>query len=266
MQPVERFQTCSGKGSKPMIFKIWKLKFIGLVLPDFFKNKWLNNTACKEWISVFVLSMENTWIALTDICILHWKIRTRSALEVEMIKKWFDYFCFYIRTGIISIETCWAPKNVSGLFLAKAPASQMALVWRLWLQHFSGVPWFWSPNSKGQLGAAAVVRFPAPISIRPLLGWQLLVTDFYRMQWYRTWHSSRIHRHYQNNWLQLLHLSVKYKQLWVRSSSTQHRIACKGMVDPRETAKRIYETILLHKGSALSIPATNFMEALLTLN
>lgn len=127
MQPVERFQTHSAKGSKPIIFKIWKWKFIGLILPDFLKKKWLNNTAYKEWILGFVVSMENIWIALTDACLLHRKIRTSSGLEVAMIKNVLIIFCWkipiYQNRGHINnrdlLEAAGLPENFSGWFLAK---------------------------------------------------------------------------------------------------------------------------------------------------
>lgn len=118
MQPGERFQTRSGKGNKTIVLKIWKLKIIGLILPDFLKNKWLNNIACEKYILVFVLSMENVWITLTDACLLHWKIRTSSALE--MIKNVLIIFCWkipVIKTEIASIETCWKLLGFPKIFL-----------------------------------------------------------------------------------------------------------------------------------------------------
>lgn len=61
---VERFQTCSAKGSKLMIFKIWKLNFMGLILEIFLKIKWLNNIGCKLQILVLFV---NVWTALTAV-------------------------------------------------------------------------------------------------------------------------------------------------------------------------------------------------------
>lgn len=88
------------------------------------------------------------WTALTNICLLEWKIRTSSALE--MIKLFWLFFCWkilvYQKRNHINrdlLEAAVLPKNFSGWFLAVSQLPRQC--W--WCQATFALYLTWGPGT-----------------------------------------------------------------------------------------------------------------------